>query len=99
MFTIRPYTDAMRKQGGWEKDGDSVAGGGRCVSFKKVVGERTLELQLYADGKHRVSHFLSGRMSTYPTEFTDVAGMLAGIETELYRIDHPPRIAPGTLEG
>jgi hypothetical protein len=56
--------------------------------YNKVVGARSVDVQLWKDGKHRTSHMLDGRGSTYPTEFNSVAGMLRAIQHELTRSDH-----------
>lgn len=91
VFTIRPYTDALRKQGGWRKDYESRAGGDRLVIFDKwVSANRKLELQLADTGNHRVSFWIytdkySGRMSTPPTYFQGVAAMRRAIDVETRR--------------
>lgn len=89
-LNIGPYSQAMREQGGWEIDGDSRAGGVRTVFFKKQVGLRTLELQLWGDGKHRVSHMICGQGTTNPSDFGDVAGMIQAIDVETKRRDWKP---------
>lgn len=60
--------------------------------YVKVVGPRELDVQLWRDGRHRASHSLNGRMSTYPTEFAKVAQVRAAVYRELTRLDHTPRI-------
>lgn len=89
-MNIRPYTNALRAQGGWIADGDSNGGGQRVVSFKKLIGLRELRLQLWEDGRHRVSHAYAGNETTYPTAFHDVEGMAAAIATETARRDWKP---------
>jgi hypothetical protein len=64
---------AALREDGFTSDFDSRAGGCRMVEWAKTVGERRLEVQLWADGRHRATHWLGGRMSTLPTYFTDVA--------------------------
>jgi hypothetical protein len=81
---------AALRADGFSADFDSRAGGCRMVEWAKTVGERRLEVQLWADGRHRATHWLGGRMSTPPTYFTDVATMRAAIARELSRCDHPP---------
>lgn len=88
-LNIRPYTDALRKLGGWEADGDNRVGGCRVVTFKKTIGLRQLRLQLWGDRNHRVSHAYAGSETTHPTEFTSVETMLAAIEVETSRDDRP----------
>lgn len=87
-MNIRPFSIVLTFEG-FQKDYDTRAGGGRTVQFSKVVGDRKLELQLFDDGQHRVSHFLNGRMSTHPTEFKNPQDMLVAIAHELKRTDHP----------
>jgi hypothetical protein len=62
------------------------------VCYEFTVGDRQIDLQLWNDGNHRVSHFLRGRMSTVPTDFKTVEEMKAAIQRELTRTDHsaPP---------
>jgi hypothetical protein len=81
---------AALREDEFTSDSDSRAGGCRVVEWVKTVGERRLEVQLWADGRHRVTHWLNGRMCTLPTYFTDVATMRAAIARELSRCDHPP---------
>lgn len=58
------------------------------VTYQKQVGNRLLDLQLWADGGHRVSHYLKGHMSTQPTTFRTLFEMKVAIKTELTRKDH-----------
>jgi hypothetical protein len=81
---------AALREDEFTSDSDSRAGGCRVVEWVKTVGERRLEVQLWADGRHRVTHWLNGRMCTLPTYFTDVPTMRAAIAHELARHDHPP---------
>lgn len=68
---------------------DSSAGGSRVVIWeKKLTGNRTLDLQLWDDGKHRVSHTISGCMNTVPTDFVTLEQMLVAILTESTRMDN-----------
>lgn len=88
-MNIRPYTDALRKQTSWRKMFESSSGGMRVVCFEKRVDEhRVLELQLWANDSHRISHFYDGSMNTLPTEFSDVRSMLIAIERETSRTDN-----------
>ena len=66
--------------------------------YVKRVHFRELDLQLWRDGRHRVSHFLVNprhpyrkRSTTHPTSFTDVPGMKRAIRRELARTDHKLR--------
>ena len=90
-FSIRPYTDALRRySGNWVLDYDSRSGGARVVALKKSVSTiRVLHLQLWDDGKHRVTFTEGGRMATPPTDFTDVDGMLAAIAVETLKPPAP----------
>jgi hypothetical protein len=87
MPNFRPFIIELRKQG-FEKTSDSRAGGCRCAIFTKRVGERLLDLQLWGDGKHRVSHWICASMNTQPTDFTDLAGMREAITRETVRTDN-----------
>lgn len=88
--TLRPFFKALRDQG-FLKAYDSHAGGIRTVSFQHLIGERHVDVQFWGDGRHRISHFLKGRMSTHPTPFQTVPEMEAALKHELTRTDHPPR--------
>lgn len=54
-------------------------------------GDRRLEVQLWKDGRHRVSHLLGGCMSTPPTPFKTIGEMHEACLHEATRTDHPPR--------
>lgn len=85
-FTIRPYTDELRRMAGWVKTEDTRAGGVRLVTFeKKVDHDRTLNLQLWADGRHRVTFTHKGRMATLPTSFETVPQMVNAVAYETRR--------------
>lgn len=65
--------------------------------YTKVVGARKLDVQLWKDGNHRVSHWIDGvtplgRMCTVPTPFHTVDEMRAAFDIELTRTDHPAPI-------
>jgi hypothetical protein len=88
-MNIRPFTDALRRHGRWQRDYDSRCGGGRTVQFSHLVDEhRCVEVQLFDDGRHRATHAYRCHMTTLPTEFSDVAGMLRAIEIESTRTDN-----------
>jgi hypothetical protein len=90
-MNIQPYTHILRSQGGWVKQFDSSAGGIRTVCFEKTVtARRTLVLQLWGDGEHRVSFFHNKRMATLPTDFSTPEGMLAAIKVESRRAPAAP---------
>ena len=70
------------------------------ITYFKTVGLRTLEVQLWPDGAHRVTHWMSAkrpdgeivsgaRHCTLPTEFKTMAEMSSAIECELTRTDQP----------
>lgn len=82
-MNIRPFTNALRKNGLWRQDFDSRAGGARIVQFVHRVNiHRLLHLQLWEDGEHRVTFMEDGRISTPPSAFKTVAEMLNAIEVE-----------------
>lgn len=65
--------------------------------YLKDVGNRTLELQLEADGTGRISHMVyrdhpeprhRGRMTTHPTGFTDIPSLKAAVAHETARMDN-----------
>jgi len=77
------------RQDGWVKDFEqrSTKWNPGVAAFRKVVGDKTLELQLWRDGGHRVSFFRHGSMSTAPTSFETVEEMKAAIDYEIARKD------------
>lgn len=81
-----PFTSTLRRLG-FHRDGLDR----EPILFNMNCGDRTLKVQLYTDMNHRVSHDLQGRMSTRPTEFITVGGMLEALIHELTRLDHKPR--------
>ena len=80
---------------GFKRDFHARAGGGEIIIYVLRSGVRTLELQIWSDGNHRVSHFLGGRMSTPPSDFHTVDEMKIAITHELTRTDHPLRSRDG----
>lgn len=94
MLPLSHFSRPLRKEG-FKKDFDSSSGGIRVVQFCKDIGAgRVLRVQLWADGKHRASHFYHDRASTAPTEFYSVQGMHVAILHETMRTDHKPRSTP-----
>src|SRR6266404_166964 len=92
LLSIRPYTDAMRldPKARWEREWDSRAGGVRCVKFRWQVDHwRILHLQLWGDGRHRVSMEWRGRQATPPTDFQSVTQMHSAIAYEKTRVPPP----------
>lgn len=69
----------------------------RLLAFKRVAryrdiqiyvrrqGAITLDVQLWQDGRHRVSHMYQGRGNTPPTSFRTLPQMLTAIQTENIR--------------
>lgn len=95
-MTMVPFFRALRSEG-WTLRYDSVAGGCRTVEFYKFFGQREVQVQLWASGRHRATHMLysdrakrRGRMSTSPTTFMDVPAMWEAVRHERQRTDHPP---------
>jgi hypothetical protein len=86
----RELLDELHRQG-FKRDYRDRSGGLETIQYVKHVGDRSLELQFWEDGHHRVSHFLGGRMSTLPSQFRSLAEMKLAIQHELTRMDHPPR--------
>lgn len=58
--------------------------------YTKQIGDRLIRVALWRDGQHNATHFLQGRMSTYPTVFNNLLTMRRAIHHERYRRDHPP---------
>lgn len=59
------------------------------LTYRKKIGDRFVNVQLWKDGRHRASNYLIGRgETTLPTNFTTIEGMLIAIETETSRKDH-----------
>lgn len=89
-MNIRRYSMALRKFG-FSQSYDSRAGGMRVVQFERTQGRRTLQVQLWDDGKHRATHSLDGIMDTAPTNFEGLTEMERAIRIEMTRMDHPRR--------
>jgi hypothetical protein len=93
-LNIRPFTNALRKHHhGWCKVFASNMGGVRvvrvvCFELQYRNHKRKLDLQLWGDGAHRVSHWFDGSMNTPPTDFQTVPQMLAAIRHEVTRTDN-----------
>lgn len=76
------------------------------IVYEKIVRDRRLEIQLWRDGEHRISHWIHsytefGRMCTTPTYFKTIPEMYKAIFHELEREDHPhiaPQIIPDENE-
>lgn len=91
-MNIRRYSMALRKMG-FLKAFDSREGGCRVVQFEHLFGNRKVDVQLWEDGEHRVSHMLNGRGSTAPTPFDGLTEMEQAIRREVSRKDHQPAIS------
>lgn len=93
MSPFQTFAPLLRKRG-FRKDGSQRAGI-RTDFWEKDLGNgRVLELQLWGDGRHRISHSSvterGGRSCvTVPTGFTDEAGLDAAIEFEVGRPHEP----------
>lgn len=78
---------------GFQKDETPGLGRDPLTYTKVAVSTRdefrVVDVQLWRDGKHRSSHFLNGSMTTHPSEFTDIEGMVKAVEHEATRKDHP----------
>lgn len=73
----------------FKKTFDTRAGGCRCCSYEKTIDAvRTLDLQVWADGQHRVTHNIRGCTATTPTEFHNIAQMHTAIAHETTRTDN-----------
>lgn len=60
-----------------------------CRIYEKQVDKhRKLDLQIWSDGNHRVSHWIDGCMSTTPTGFKSLEDMIPAIEVETRRKDN-----------
>lgn len=92
----RPFIIRALRKHGFIRDGGPKQD---PLIFKKRIGEREVEVQLWGDGYHRASHMVfrplpngveGGRMSTPPTDFGTVVTLFHAIGIELTREDHPP---------
>ena len=85
---LRPFFSALRKVG-FELEWDSRAGGVRTIQWLRQENERRIIIvQLWGDGRHRVTHSIGRRETTIPTDFIDVAQMVEAIEVERSRTDN-----------
>ena len=57
----------------------------KIVEYEMVEGDRSLSVQLWGDGGHRVSHTFKGRGITTPTNFRTVSEMRTAINHERTR--------------
>lgn len=92
----RQLLTELQKQGFKRTDTfRSIYPAGCVVTYQKTVNDRKLDLQLWGDGNHRVTHwhsFLGNPLSikdTPPTEFETLEQMREAIQTELTRTDYP----------
>lgn len=65
------------------------------IAFFKIEGNRRIDVHLWKNGCHRVSHAIMGpaggwRWSALPTDFRLFTEMEPAIERERIRADHPP---------
>ncbi len=95
-----PFTRVLKQLGFYRVDNQRDP-----LIYKKIYRKRKLEIQLWKDGHHRVSHWIStpysrfGRMCTLPTDFQTLEEMHVAIQHEKVREDHPPplELGSGTL--
>ncbi len=82
------FAAALRKDGFRRESSTRATQGCPAVTFyeKEVSGTRktprTLLLQLWGDGGHRISHRENGREITTPTDFRTVEQMMTAIAFE-----------------
>jgi hypothetical protein len=93
---VRPYARVLREQGfkcDYVYSGSQHNHSVRC--FEKTESARQLTVQLWGDGKHRVSHAAVGKhgphSTTTPTSFFTVAEMKLAILYEWVRPSTPVR--------
>lgn len=67
---------------------------GDCKIYEKDVGYRTIDVQVYSNSGHRVSHmthhksdYRRARCKTYPSDFYDEESLIAAIENEINKPD------------
>ena len=103
MSTYAKFSPLLRREG-FRKTYASTAGGVGMREWKRDEPDgRTLVVQLWGDGRHRISHEWLGCSSTRPTDFTDEANIFDAIERERTRTDSKYRDpanhhAPGARE-
>ena len=72
----------------FRKTWDSRSGGVRVIEWRRDESDgRTLVCQIWADGKHRISHEWVGCSDTAPTDFETEAGLATAIQHETARTD------------
>lgn len=78
----------LLRQAGFRKTWDTRSGGQRMTEWKREHQDgRTLEVQIWADGLHRVSHSWVGCSDTVPTSFKTAGEMYLAIKVEMLRCD------------
>lgn len=91
---LRPLIMTLKTLG-FVKDFESMRrskDNARVVVFVREYGHRKVDVQLWGDGKHRVSHSHGGCSDTKPTYFKDGKEMFSAIILESARADsryHP----------
>lgn len=101
--SLKEFITVLKNEG-WESEFDFDKRSKyslRTVEYKKTIDGRDVRVQLWGDGKHRVSHYFNNgkytSMSTVPTDFLTVDQMHEAIKIELTRTDHnfvtPPFVA------
>lgn len=83
---LQPFFTELRRMGfkrSYPNDRD-------CLIYTRMEpdGIRKLDLQLWRDGAHRVTHWIGGRETTVPTDFKTLGEMRAAIEDERRRMDN-----------
>lgn len=85
--TYARFAPLLRRLG-FRKTYSSTAGGQGMREWKREEPDgRTLVVQLWGSGQHRISHDWVGCSDTRPTSFADEGGMVEAIEIERARAD------------
>lgn len=87
---MSPFALYARKlrPNGFRKDWESRAGGSRVTEWKRDEPDgRTIRVQIWDDGGHRVNHEWIGCSDTTPTPFYSVESLWIAIEHESTRLD------------
>jgi hypothetical protein len=93
MSPFQTFAPELRKLG-FRKEWSHRIGGVRVDGWEKpniqepeLETWRTLKLQIWADGAHRVSHAIGSHETTRPTDFRTIEEMRGAVEWETARRD------------
>lgn len=92
--TFQVFAPILRRMG-FKRQWISRAGGEKCIEYRRVNDDcRALDVQLWASGNHRISHWIGGVMDTKPTGFASHEELIAAVQHESSRTDNKRYKAP-----